>query len=322
MARVATIIDKIIDAWGDRWDVREYRDAPYGPLAIGWPAGQRGKGYGGPRVIITPALRTYLEKHQERGGLKLLEDRLPISRGAIKRLRSLLNHDCSLAQAAWWLDRTDDLLSLTGPEFARRHDVSASAASLARTSLFGISRQRPDGWWREDHNRLLLLSDNANALIADALGISVGAVGRLRGVLLRLDGYTSQQIEVLTRKRLSAARIGKPAHPNTRQALLQGARRKKSFAHRKKISQSLKHRRKKPVNRRSARKVSDQDVIDARKLYAARNVTRKELSQMLEISVGAVTAILDGRSYAEIGGPIHKPKSRTLSDRDICEATD
>ena len=85
MARQAQIIDQIRDYAGNLWDARESRPTPHGwPVLLGWPAGlQRGKGAGGPRVIVTRELAAYLKATRLAPG----KIDLPLGRNAIKRLR-------------------------------------------------------------------------------------------------------------------------------------------------------------------------------------------------------------------------------------------
>jgi hypothetical protein len=84
--------------------------------------------------------------------------------------------------AAWWESHTDDLAALTLEEFAAKHGTTTGAAEWWRLKVFG-KRPRPAGWWREEAAANLLVSNLPRAYVAEKLGISVGAVGRLRWVL-------------------------------------------------------------------------------------------------------------------------------------------
>jgi hypothetical protein len=75
-----------------------------------------------------------------------------------------------------------DLLDLTLEQFAARHGVKPTVMERARLALIGRVI-RSAGWWRESGTAALLLSDAPRAAVAQELGISVGAVGRLRWVL-------------------------------------------------------------------------------------------------------------------------------------------
>jgi len=181
MGRVAVIIDQEYDVFGDRWDVREYRDTRYGfPVALGWPHGQpRGAGgIGAPRVILTRPLARFLEEHRQKPG-KLRD--LPFSRTTLKRLRKLLGHHWYRDRAQWWEERIEDLSTLTLEEFARKHGVSPGAAEDARLKLCG-RKLRPAYWWREpDVSQIILTAPTAVA--AERLDISPGSVRRLRWLL-------------------------------------------------------------------------------------------------------------------------------------------
>jgi transposase len=181
MARKATIIGAESDIWDDRWDVREYRTTDHGfAVVLGWPAAQpRGRdGSGGPKVIITAQLASHMEAHR-RIPLAL---HLPIGATAIKRVRRLLGHHRQIDAAAWWDERVTDLSDLTIGAFANRHMVSVGAASTARSALLG-PKLRPAGWWRAPDIAAIILSNRPRAEKADLLGLSAGAVGRLRWVL-------------------------------------------------------------------------------------------------------------------------------------------
>lgn len=182
MARIAQIIDTIKDAWGDDWDVREYRQTAHDfEIAFGWPYGSpRGKGgSGGVKVIVTPDLLDHFETYR----LSPINLALPIGNTTIKRIRRLLGHHRQIDRAAWWEERIADLADLTLDQFAARHGVSVGAAANARHALFGHTL-RPAGWWRQKDMAEILLSATPRSDIADTLGISVGSVGRLRWCLM------------------------------------------------------------------------------------------------------------------------------------------
>lgn len=178
LARQATIIDHITDAYGDGWDVREYRPTLHGfSVAFGWPADvPRGTGKaGGPRAILTTELVAYLEK-MRREPAKI---RLPIGRTTLRRLRRILGHHWRIDRAVWWEDRVADLSDLTIEQFCAKHDVSAGAVVNARHALYGPTL-RPANWWQAPDAAKIITSSRPRADIADELGISVGSLGRLR----------------------------------------------------------------------------------------------------------------------------------------------
>lgn len=209
LARQARIVDQIADAFGDAWDVREYRPTAHGfDVAFGWPADQlRGAGQaGGPRVILTEDLVIYLAAHRSRPK----DIRLPIGRTTLKRLRRTLGHHWQIDRAAWWEARTDDLADLTIEQFCSRHGVSAGAVVNARHALFGPAL-RPAGWWRDAEVAALILSNRPRAEIADQLGVSIGSIGRLRWAL-----KPSPPTESRTTTRKGAPRQRQHISPATR----------------------------------------------------------------------------------------------------------
>ena len=181
LARQATIIDQMTDAFGDEWDVREYRATQHDfVIAFGWPADQlRGAGQaGGPRVIMSEDLVIYLASLRDRPK----DIRLPIGRTTLKRLRRILGHHWQIDRATWWESRTEDLSDLTIEQFCALHEVSAGAVVNARHALFG-PHLRPAEWWRAPDVADIILADKPRADIASDLGISIGSVGRLRYML-------------------------------------------------------------------------------------------------------------------------------------------
>ncbi len=185
MARHARILAKITDVLGDEWDVREARMTRWQWfLYLGWPHGfKRGKGeIGGPRVVITDELLTYLHTHRERGDVDRMASELPIGRTTIKRLRQVLGHNVYSDTADWWHERADDLADMTLEAFAAKHNRSIGIASMMSTEMYG-PRIREAGWWKKEPAAKLLRGTLPRAYVADRLGISIGAVGRLRWVL-------------------------------------------------------------------------------------------------------------------------------------------
>lgn len=207
MARIATVVGMIADAWGHTWDVREYRPAPFGQIALGWPiAHPRGRGgTGGPQVIITTDLQSYMEAHRYRGAVSDMESELPIGGAAIKRLRRILGHDAVGDRDQWWIDRTDDLLTLTVEEFCFKHSVSAGAVVNAQKRM-GIGRKnREPGWWHTPEVKALLNSNLPRSFVADKLGVSVGSVGRLRWLVSTPGAETRMRQKNRQRKRRDTA---------------------------------------------------------------------------------------------------------------------
>ena len=160
MARQAQIIDQIRDYAGNLWDVRELRPTPHGwPVLLGWPAGlQRGKGTGGPRVIITRELAAYLQNTRLAPG----KIDLPLSRNAIKRLRKSLGLNWREDNNAWWEDNPD------GP------GKSAGARSMRRK----LRGEKSKLWSAEDDALALTLRRQgmSTVSISQELGRSASAV--------------------------------------------------------------------------------------------------------------------------------------------------
>jgi hypothetical protein len=81
----------IKDAFGDRWDISEFRGTDHGfDIVLGWPSGKR-RGTGGagrPGVILTPALVRYPERFRMNPG----KADLPLGWSAIRRIREKLGH--------------------------------------------------------------------------------------------------------------------------------------------------------------------------------------------------------------------------------------
>ena len=129
MAREARIIGTATDANGIIFDVRERRVTNHGFLLhIGWPKGEpRGRGCGGPKVILTVELAQYLTAIRPR------EVDLPIGGTTVKVLRNAIGLRWSWDE--WWAARSDDLMSLTLECFSNKHGCSTGAASQRRTAI-------------------------------------------------------------------------------------------------------------------------------------------------------------------------------------------
>lgn len=168
----------ITDHWGDPWSVFSARDTIHGwMLYMGRPTcGVPMNRCGGNRAIPTTPLVDYVTR------TPLCEVQLPLGRTTIKRLRKLLGLDARLEARQWWEDHADELASMTEAAFAAKYGYSPARVSQVNKVLFG-KRLREPGWWREEPARSLLSSDASRLMIAEALGISIGTVGRLRWVL-------------------------------------------------------------------------------------------------------------------------------------------
>lgn len=185
MARHASVVGQVADAYGDLWDVREYRPTIHGfGVCIGWPADQpRGRGgSGGVRAILTAELVAHLESRRH-GNYGPAAPELPIGATTIKRLRKALGHNRYMDRMEWWEAHLDELAETTLAAFAERHGVTSSAAGRVHKIHFG-NRIRPAGWWRLEPATSLLRGTLPRQMIAEQLDISVGAVGLSARVLV------------------------------------------------------------------------------------------------------------------------------------------
>jgi DNA-binding XRE family transcriptional regulator len=253
MARKAQIIDVIADAFGDRYDVRNRKVSDAGvTIVTGWPHGTpRGRNgcAGGPRIILTPELCQWLELVNEehvarRTTLATMAKDLGISKQPLLRLRSLLGLSWLESRHCWWAERAGDLATLAGPEFAARHGVSAAAATIMRQKVLGITRQRPDGWWREPWAVKLLLSDLPTAVVADNLGLAAVTVRKLAVAIQRDRGMTADEIKAAGHVRNRAMHEDWRPSSKHLKSLILGASKPITKEHRRalRLSNMRKHR--------------------------------------------------------------------------------
>jgi len=172
---------QVKDVDGRLWDVAESRPTKHGfDLHFGWPSDARGYGQGAKGLIPTQDLLKYWESK------KLCRDGsiydLPIGRTSIKRVRSILGLDYYTDNAEWYWDRIEDLMTMSNVRFSAIHGVDESTVSVVRSKLLG-RRIREAFWWREESVADLLCSDLPRFHVASKLGISIGAVGRMRWLL-------------------------------------------------------------------------------------------------------------------------------------------
>lgn len=182
MARVATIIGHVIDAFGDPYDIREARDTAHGwPILVGWPQGRRGKGMGAPRIILTTDLHDHIVRTERVRGAGM---DLPIGKTSLTRLRRLVGRDYYGTVAEWWREHLPELMECeTRDEFAARHGVTPGLCGLWYRRLLGRAWSYKNGWYREEPWRSKLLADRRIVEIADDLGVALGTVNRLRWML-------------------------------------------------------------------------------------------------------------------------------------------
>ncbi len=212
----------VLDAGEVVWSVDDARPTDHGfAIYLGRPVSMSGPG--GAAVIITRDLAEYLERH--RRAPDLID--LPISATTVHRLRRALGHNWYEDGERWWLQRWDDLSTLTTADFAVRHGVKPAAVTYARLALLG-PRQRPARWWADPATADLILSPQPRLYVAQMLDICASSVGRLRTQLRRDRG--EDMAPAAGRARMAASKRGVPAHPNTAAALREAASRPKPDA--------------------------------------------------------------------------------------------
>jgi hypothetical protein len=179
MKRKTTILGRVRDVEGGRWDVREIRDTKYGfDLLFGSPEHRLGSyGRGLPRLIATRALRDFWDANRlSRDGV--IFD-LPAGRTTLKRVRRRLGFHYYDDLAEFWQERIEDLEALSAREFAVRHNVDAGVVFETRTKLLG-RRARQVGWWRKPRPLKILRSNIPLREMGEKLSISISQAKRLR----------------------------------------------------------------------------------------------------------------------------------------------
>ena len=225
----------ILDHEGRPWVVFDER-----PTVHGWPVylGKRQKPDGsaeraGSATILTPELVAYVRATPS------FRVRLPIGANAVKRIRKLLDLPASedAEREAWWGGHAEELRDTPIEKFAAQHRMSVGAVHRERTRRFG-HRLRKANWWRDPAIAERFMSDATLAQLAGEFGISAGSAGRIRCYLRRAEGILVDPQVV--RARIAQAKAGKPAHPNTAEALRVAAARPKSRWHARAIGEALK----------------------------------------------------------------------------------
>lgn len=176
MGRVARVLYQVFDHFGDEWDVRVERPTGHGfDVLMGWPSGvPRGKGGGGVRTILTTPLADWLEMHR----FCPAQVDLPVGRNVVKRLRRVLGHDRYQDIRKWWLDRFDDLITLTLEEFSDKYGVSMGAADNWRRKLVGPWFCRKEEQLAQSHVQEALMLPTCMA--AERLKLSAVHVRKLK----------------------------------------------------------------------------------------------------------------------------------------------
>ena len=179
----ALIIDQVRDVEGGLWDVREIRDTKFGfNLIFGSPESRRGNCK--PRLIATQELYDHWEANKERYGEGLLYS-LPAGRSTLKRVRRRLGFNCMEDMLEFWVERIDDLATLTPRQFAARHKVTWLRVFDWRRKLLGSEVREPN-WWMEREAIDVLLAGKTLKETGRVLGISTSHVFRLRARAMEL----------------------------------------------------------------------------------------------------------------------------------------
>ena len=191
----------ISDVWGNSWRVSEQQPTAYGfAIHRGWPHSPVSTNRGKAAVIVTRRLAAHLHKNVQRPHFLPL----PMGRKTLRRVRKLLGLDHRAwidTRLYWWIDRIDDLGTLSCTKFAAKHGhkswtrqgtMSAALVARMRTTLLG-QRTRPFGWWKAPQVQAVIKNRNLTLeQIAEQLEISPITVSRIRRRLR--DGKTKSSI--------------------------------------------------------------------------------------------------------------------------------
>lgn len=177
----------VADWEGNDWAAYLVAPSPHGVVCYrGWPAfwleSRRGLGcLGGMSWVLTAELLAWLESIRF-AALEHLPG-MPFGASALKRMRRQLGHHGKTDRRDWWLERLDDLETLTSMAFVAKHprlteSLSDAAVDMARMDLLGWRGQRAAAPWRAHAD--LLLSGQPTQVIADALNLSIDTVCKMR----------------------------------------------------------------------------------------------------------------------------------------------
>jgi hypothetical protein len=143
-------------------------------------------------VIVTPRFAAWVRAHAQRPHIHPL----PISLNAYRRIRRALGVDrraWTEKRLAWWIDRIEDLGTLTATEFVARHGakpwtrtgkLTEGNVLLVRQELLG-RQLRPAGWWKAPAVQALLRSNVPASVVAARLKLALTTVYGLRRRTLR-----------------------------------------------------------------------------------------------------------------------------------------
>jgi hypothetical protein len=178
-ARRKTLLGEVRDVDGRPYDVHSIRPTQHGfDLYFGLSGDDDVRYLGGPaRLVVTKALRDFWEANRTKGHGFLFD--LPAGRTTLKRARRRLGLNFLHDTREFWMDRLEDLQSLSVREFSVRHGVAMFAAFEWRRRIIGTCA-RPSGWWRKAKYRRILLSSLVLREVARKLGIGTSTASRLR----------------------------------------------------------------------------------------------------------------------------------------------
>jgi transposase-like protein len=174
------VVGETTDIDGYLWDIRDIRATRHGfDLYFGTPNDHGVQRQVGNRrtLILTEALENFWYQNRLKGDGFLFD--LPAGRTTLKRARRKLGMNFLEDRIEFWMDRFDDLESLSVKEFAARHEVDKHLAFAWRRRIVGVVARKPD-WWRTPRIREVLLSGMTLIRIGRKLGISTSHAFRLR----------------------------------------------------------------------------------------------------------------------------------------------
>jgi hypothetical protein len=147
-------------------------------LLFGSPEARLGSYKGGlPRLIATRELIDFWEANRTKHDGVLFD--LPAGRTTLKRVRHRFGFNSLDDRSEFWVERIEDLETLSAREFAMRHKVEVEVAIDTRRRLFG-RRTRDPGWWRKPRPLKILLSNISLSQMGRKLRISISHAKRLR----------------------------------------------------------------------------------------------------------------------------------------------
>jgi hypothetical protein len=184
MKRNPKILGQVRDVEGSLWDVRQIRDTKHGfDLLFGSPEARLGSYKGGlPRLIATRELIDFWEANRTKHDGVLYD--LPAGRTTLKRVRHRFGFNYLDDLSEFWVERIEDLETLSAREFAMRHKVDIGVVFETRRKLLGNWARNP-GWWRRPRPLKILRSNITLREMGEKLNISISQAHRLRGRALR-----------------------------------------------------------------------------------------------------------------------------------------